>query len=176
MDGRGSAARIGGGRIRHSLRTACAHATRRSPLGKENPGDVRDAVRRLAARRSFDLRLWLCAFSLGRRRAGRTGPTGRRCALPRQGERTGQRDRVRHPEADAEWAAEPPLIRPCAAPQPSRGAAAPLSTSPPGPKLCLACGLRRTLGALAPSWPTAASKRKVRGSQRGYACRTASIM
>jgi hypothetical protein len=61
-----------------------------------NQGDIRDAVRRVPARRSFDLRLWLCALSLDRRRAGRVGATGRRCALPRQGQRSRRRGHVRH--------------------------------------------------------------------------------
>ena len=53
-----------------------------------NPGDIRDALRRSAAPHSSDLRLWLCPLSLVRRRAGRTRASGRRRALPRQGQRT----------------------------------------------------------------------------------------
>jgi hypothetical protein len=71
-------------RIRHPLqwdrrsRTGC-----RARPG--NPGDLRDAARGSAAWPSFDLRLRLCALSLLRRRAERTGASGRRRALPRQG-------------------------------------------------------------------------------------------
>ena len=60
-----------------------------------NPDDIRDPVRRVPARRSFDLGLRLCALSRVGRGAGRPGASGRRCALPRQGQRAWRRGRVR---------------------------------------------------------------------------------
>ena len=94
MDGRGSAARIGGDEFAVLCDGIGAH-DEAFALGQEiqtifaAPFDVSPA------RRSFDLRLRLCALSLIRRRAGRTGAPGRRCALPRQGQGAWRRDGVR---------------------------------------------------------------------------------
>ena len=94
MDGRGSAARIGGDEFA-ILCDGIGARDEAIALGQEiqtifaTPFDVS------AAWRSFDLRLRLCALSLVRRRAERTGASGRRCALPRQGQRAWRRGRVR---------------------------------------------------------------------------------
>ena len=95
MDGRGSAARIGGDEFA-ILCDGIGARDEAVALGAGNPGDLRDAARCSAAWPSFDLRLRLCALSLFRRRAERTGASGRRRALPRQGQRARRGGCVRH--------------------------------------------------------------------------------
>ena len=63
-----------------------ARATKLLPSGRKSRRSSLTPFDVSPARRSFDLRLRLCALSLVRRRAGRTGASGRRCALPRQGQ------------------------------------------------------------------------------------------